>query len=188
LRETTTMMSSRASGSNKRDRSRVLESSSSDEGPSAPSSPDDAQNGNPAMDEPASVGESQTPLVESAPDEEATQMPSLTQEPQRTQEDRDLLNFITDLGDDPMRPLDPISDYYTTDFERVPELLRNMLSMQSYNLPIEVCQDAHNIIRCSPQHIGTMDGAARSFVMIPHDDPSHYVQPYEGAPFTFVDR
>ena len=167
----------------KRDRARVLESSESE---SAPSSPDAPQNENPAEATP--LVESRAGLVENAEEDAETQMPSVSQDPQRTQQDGEMLGDLTDLSNERLMPLEPISDYYTSDFDKIPELLRNRLSMQTFDLPIDICQDVHGILKCDPVHFGTMNSVSKSFVMIPHDDLSHYVQPYEGAPFTFVDR
>ena len=106
----------------------------------------------------------------------------------RTQEDRNFLDDILALQRDRPPSIDLISEYYASDFAHVPERLRNLVPMQTFDLPLDICEDVHNVICPAARHYGTMVAAAKSFVMIPPDDPSHYVQPYEGAPFAFVDR
>ena len=81
-----------------------------------------------------------------------------------------------------------VSEYYANDFATVSERLRNVQPMQSFDVPMEICDDFHNVIFPELRHIVTMDGVSKSFVTIPPKDSSHLVQPYEGACFTFVDR
>ena len=95
---------------------------------------------------------------------------------------------LLELQPQPQLIVGDVSEYYATDFATVSERLRNVQPMQSFDIPIRICDDYHNVIFPELRHIVTMDGVSKSFVTIPPKDPSHLVQPYEGASFTFVDR
>ena len=106
----------------------------------------------------------------------------------RTQDDADFLDDLISMRPEPPPVATDVPEYYANDFAQVPDRLRNAQPMQSFDVPMEICDDFHNVIFPEIRHIVTMDGVSKSFVTIRPDDASHYVQPFEGAPFTFVDR
>jgi hypothetical protein len=89
----------------------------------------------------------------------------------------------------PLQPVvEDVPEYYANDFATVSDRLRNVQPMQSFDVSLGICDDFHHVIFPELRHIVTMDGVSKSFVTIQPKDPSHLVQPYEGASFTFVDR
>lgn len=180
-------MSTRARLSNKRGRARAPALASSSEEESADSDGGhEAEGENPAADAPTDESQA-APVPEQG--ETADESQVLTQDEQgngTTQADEEFLDILMDLQPPPVA--DSIPEYYAKDFENVPDRLRNLVPMQTFDLPMEICEDVHNLISPDPAFVGTMAGASKTFITIKHDDPSHLVQPYEGAPFTFVDK
>ena len=177
-------MASHARGGRRRPRGLLSSDEDEDEEESIPAHDD--TNENPATD--ASLGESSPVALAQADNDRESQV--LTQAESglgsQTQQDEEFLDILMDLH--PRAAPDVVSEYYSKDFANVPERLRNVVPMHTFDLPMEICEDVHNVISPDPVFVGTMASASKSFIMIRRDDPSHYVQPYEGAPFTFVDK
>ena len=111
-------------------------------------------------------------------------------EPPRSSQDSDgsSVDDLMELQPPPPPVVGDVSEYYANDFATVSDRLRNVQPMQTFDVPMGICDDFHHVIFPELRHIVTMDGVSKSLVTIQPKDPSHLVQPYEGASFTFVDR
>ena len=98
---------------------------------------------------------------------------------------------------------DDIDLYLKRGFQNVPEMLRNLDGPQIeklddgstrlksnpiHNFDIETVPDTHNLLTLAPIYENTMDSVSKCFKVIPADDLSHMMQPYEGYSFCYVDR
>ena len=85
-------------------------------------------------------------------------------------------------------------DYLRKGFENVPESLRNIASVATDKVsphlfdPSDIVEDEFNLLTLKPMYEKTMDSAGKCFQVIPANDWSHYMQPYEGYPLCYVDR
>jgi hypothetical protein len=77
--------------------------------------------------------------------------------------------------------------YLRKDFAGVPRRLRNT-DLIKFDIPLDIIRDDHGVIRVPDEHVKTMDGVGKCLQLIPADDLSHYVQPCDGYPLTFVAR
>ena len=102
--------------------------------------------------------------------------------------DAETLDDLMALQPPPPPLVGDVSEYYANDFAQVSDRLRNVQPMQPFDVPLEICDDFHNVIFPELRHIVTMDGVSKSFVTIQPNDLSNLVQPFEGASFSFVDR
>lgn len=77
--------------------------------------------------------------------------------------------------------------YLRKDFCGVPKRLKNT-DFIKFDVPLEIVCDEHGVICVPDQHVKTMDGVGKCLQLISTDDLSHYVQPCDGFPLTFVAR
>jgi hypothetical protein len=82
---------------------------------------------------------------------------------------------------------DSCSEYLRKGFLSVNPELRNC-GQYWYDLPLDVVPDEFDLFKVSPKHEESMDSVSKSFQLIPKGHHSNYMQPYEGAPFCYVER
>jgi hypothetical protein len=121
-------------------------------------------------------------------DANGEQRATATTAPASNEPDNEFIDDIMAMGNPILPPVRNLPEYYTNDYSKIPDLLRNAKPAHQFDLCLEICDEFHNVIFPNTQYMGTQSGVSKSFVMHPSDDDSTFVQPYEGASFTFVDR
>lgn len=77
--------------------------------------------------------------------------------------------------------------YLRAGFMRTHEALCNK-GTYIFELPMDNVPDQYSVLTIAPEHERTMDSASKCFRVVPRDDLSHYLQPYEGYYHCYMDR